>query len=80
LSPPNNLAFAITTSAIFFLLYILKIIDFKQIMGFNGSFNSNYLRMKKLGKLSINPSKVMRNEELVNLNGGYGGGFCTCIY
>jgi hypothetical protein len=48
LSPPNNLAFAITTSAIFFLLYILKIIDFKQIMGFNGSFNSNYLRMKTI--------------------------------
>jgi hypothetical protein len=26
--------------------------------------------MKKLGKLSINPSKVMKNEELVNLKGG----------
>jgi peroxiredoxin len=53
LSPPINLAFAITTSAIFFLLYILKIIDFKQIMGFNGSFNSNYLRMKKLQLITI---------------------------
>jgi hypothetical protein len=29
--------------------------------------------MKKLSKLSINPSKVMKNEELVNLKGGYGG-------
>ncbi len=29
--------------------------------------------MKKLGKLTINPSKVMNNEELVNLKGGYGG-------
>jgi hypothetical protein len=28
--------------------------------------------MKKLGKLSINPEKVMKNEELVNLRGGYG--------
>ncbi|MFZ5430224.1 MAG: hypothetical protein ACOZDD_08330 [Bacteroidota bacterium] len=39
--------------------------------------------MKKLGKLSINPSKVMKNEELVNLKGGYGGGYggdvsCVC--
>ena len=38
--------------------------------------------MKKLGKLSINPSKVMKNEELVNLKGGYGGGYgsgcCQC--
>jgi len=28
--------------------------------------------MKKLGKLSINLNKVMKNEELVNLRGGYG--------
>ena len=28
--------------------------------------------MKKLGKLSVNPEKVMKNEELVNLRGGYG--------
>jgi hypothetical protein len=27
--------------------------------------------MKKLGKLSINPSKMMGNEELVSLRGGY---------
>ena len=26
--------------------------------------------MKKLGKLSINPEKVIKNEELVNLRGG----------
>jgi hypothetical protein len=31
--------------------------------------------MKKLGKLTINPSKVMKNEELVNLKGGYNGGY-----
>jgi hypothetical protein len=29
--------------------------------------------MKKLGKLQINPEKVMKNEELVALRGGYGG-------
>ena len=27
--------------------------------------------MKKLKKLSINPEKVIKNEELVNLKGGY---------
>lgn len=26
--------------------------------------------MKKLGKLTINPEKVIKNEELVNLKGG----------
>ena len=30
--------------------------------------------MKKIGKLSINPEKVIKNEELVNLKGGYGNG------
>jgi hypothetical protein len=34
--------------------------------------------MKKLGKLSINPSKVMKNEDLVRLKGGYTGGCCGC--
>lgn len=29
--------------------------------------------MKKIGKLSINPEKVIKDEELVNLRGGYGG-------
>ena len=29
--------------------------------------------MKKLGKLSINPEKLMKNEELMSLRGGYGG-------
>ena len=33
--------------------------------------------MKKLGKLSINPEKVIKNEELVNLKGGYDG-YCEC--
>ncbi len=32
--------------------------------------------MKKLGKLSINPEKVIKNEELLNLRGG-GYGLCT---
>ena len=32
--------------------------------------------MKKLGKLTINPSKVMKNEDLVSLKGGYSK--CTC--
>ena len=31
--------------------------------------------MKKLGKLSINPSKVMKNEDLVNLRGGTYGSY-----
>ncbi|MGV8137958.1 MAG: hypothetical protein AB2L20_22335 [Mangrovibacterium sp.] len=36
--------------------------------------------MKKLGKLSINPEKLMKNEELVNLKGGYGqsGSYWIC--
>ena len=35
--------------------------------------------MKKLGKLTINPEKVIKNEELVNLRGGYGTqGPCGC--
>jgi hypothetical protein len=35
--------------------------------------------MKKLGKLNINPEKVIKNEELISLKGGYDGGvtiFC----
>ena len=36
--------------------------------------------MKKLGKLSINPDKIIKNEELVNLRGGYDDKlFCECI-
>jgi len=32
----------------------------------------------KLGKLSINLEKIIENQELVNLKGGYGGeGVCT---
>ena len=34
-------------------------------------------KMKKIGKLSINPEKVIKNEELVNLKGGYLF-MCTC--
>ena len=29
--------------------------------------------MKKLSKLSISREKIMKNEELINLQGGYGG-------
>src|SRR5690606_17728504 len=32
----------------FLLFFILKNVDFKQNMGFKGSFNRNYLRMKNL--------------------------------
>lgn len=32
--------------------------------------------MKKIGKISINPEKVIKNEELINLRGG-GYGICT---
>lgn len=32
--------------------------------------------MKKLGKLNINPEKVMKNEELKALRGGYGSTIC----
>jgi len=40
--------------------------------------------MKKLEKLSINPEKLIKNDELVNLRGGYDGECsdglipCTC--
>jgi len=34
--------------------------------------------MKKLGKLSINPEKVIKNEELVNLKGGGDGYLIQC--
>jgi hypothetical protein len=34
--------------------------------------------MKKLGKLTINPEKVIKNEDLVNLRGGYGGEDTLC--
>ncbi len=33
--------------------------------------------MKTLKKLTINPEKVIKNEKLVNLKGGYAG--CVCI-
>lgn len=39
--------------------------------------------MKTLGKLKINIDRVLKNEELVNLRGGYEGGYgrtacCRC--
>jgi len=37
-------------------------------------FNLNFNKMKKLGKLSISPEKVIKNEELINLRGGYDSG------
>ncbi len=33
--------------------------------------------MKKLTKLVISPEKIMKNEELINLQGGYAGICCT---
>ena len=35
------------------------------------SLTTKILKMKKLGKLSINVDKIIKNEELVNLKGGY---------
>ena len=35
--------------------------------------------MKKLDKLEINPEKIMRNEELVILRGGYDPEDCHCM-
>jgi hypothetical protein len=34
--------------------------------------------MKKLGKLQINPEKLMKNEELVAFKGGYGNHYVSC--
>jgi hypothetical protein len=36
--------------------------------------------MKKLNKFQINSEKLMKNEELLNLKGGYGGACCLCYY
>ena len=35
--------------------------------------------MKKLNKLQINPEKLMKNEELMTLRGGYGGVQLWCL-
>ena len=32
--------------------------------------------MKKLTKLGITPEKIMKNEDLINMKGGYGMGDC----
>jgi len=34
--------------------------------------------MKELNRLQINPKRIMKNEELVKLSGGYGGS-CLCF-
>ena len=34
--------------------------------------------MKKIGKISINPEKVIKNEELTNLRGGSYTACCWC--
>ncbi len=34
--------------------------------------------MKKLNKLAISPEKIMKNEELINLQGGYDCAWFTC--
>lgn len=34
--------------------------------------------MKKLSKLEINLNKIMKNEELITLRGGYDPCTCTC--
>jgi hypothetical protein len=36
--------------------------------------------MKRLGKLTISPEKIMKNEELINLQGGYGYEPGTCAW
>ena len=38
------------------------------------------IKMKKLGKLFINPEKVIKNEDLVNLKGGDYGSGTSWIY
>ena len=35
--------------------------------------------MKKLCKLQINSEKLMNNDELVTLRGGYGSSCCVCL-
>lgn len=34
--------------------------------------------MKKIGKITANPEKIIKNEELVNLKGGYDEYECQC--
>jgi|WetSurMetagenome_2_1015567.scaffolds.fasta_scaffold64146_2 hypothetical protein len=35
--------------------------------------------MKKLSKLQINSERIMKNEELMILRGGYGSCLCFCL-
>jgi len=41
-------------------------------------FNQNFKEMKKINKLEISSEKIMKNEELINLQGGYQGWCCYC--
>ena len=34
--------------------------------------------MKRLNKIQINSERLMKNEDLVTLRGGYGTGCCIC--
>jgi len=41
--------------------------------------NLKLIIMKKINKLRINPDRIMKNEELFTLRGGYdGGGYVNC--
>jgi hypothetical protein len=40
--------------------------------------NKNVLIMKKLGKITINPEKVIKNEELKSIKGGWIEVQCYC--
>lgn len=35
--------------------------------------------MKKIGRLEINSERLMKNEDLMILRGGYGGSCCWCM-
>jgi hypothetical protein len=41
------------------------------------NINLNFTKMKKLGKLQINSEKLMKNEELISIKGGYSGDGCA---
>ncbi len=37
------------------------------------------LSMKKLGKLNISPDRILKNEELISLRGGYWHCYCAVV-